>query len=225
MDIKKLVEEIISGLSDGMPISKILLKCQIVAANIGNGDFKTFIRKEQQGYSYQDKIPDYRVLNTLVKAEVAVPNGYMTIDIPIEIIDASDEEKCLMRQHTLVEPLFQIEDLCNNSNGKDLIVPLPAYAFPLIGTVLHYKNVQKAWQRVPVSAARNIIEIFKSRLLDFLLRLDDELNWDIDFTSADNKKIVQNIVNNVNIKANMVNTGSGTMNTGDIEINEGLASE
>lgn len=76
--MKNLVDRIIQDLGEDKPIKGILLKAQIVASKLNNNDFKTWIENEQNGYPDASNLPDYRVLNAIVKADLSIPfSGYV----------------------------------------------------------------------------------------------------------------------------------------------------
>lgn len=63
-----------------------------------------------------------------------------------------------------------------------------------------------------------IINIFKSKLLDFFLRLDDEINEGLDFSQLTDvqRKVTQIMNNTYNINAAVANTGSGAVTATNI---------
>lgn len=71
--MKEIINKIIQDLGDDKPIKGILLKAQIVASKLGNNDFEMWIRNEQNGYPDAENLPDYRILNAIVKANVSQP--------------------------------------------------------------------------------------------------------------------------------------------------------
>ena len=71
--MKEIINKIIQDLGDDKPIKGILLKAQIFASKLGNNDFEMWIRNEQNGYPDAKNLPDYRILNAIVKANVSQP--------------------------------------------------------------------------------------------------------------------------------------------------------
>ena len=108
MDSKKIVNSLIDDIANGAAISQILLKAQIIAYNVGDEKFSKLIKNEQQGYSPNDDIPNYRKLKSMVKATFANSWGKaQTVYVSCETI----ENKRIRDSLTFVnvrEPLVQV---------------------------------------------------------------------------------------------------------------------
>ena len=88
MDSKNIVNSLIDDIANGAAISQILLKALIIAYNVGDEKFSKLIKNEQQGYSPNDEIPDYRKLKSMVKATfVNSWENVQTVDVHSEIIE------------------------------------------------------------------------------------------------------------------------------------------
>lgn len=218
MDIRKIVNELIVAISGNTSIDQILLKAQIVAFAIGNADFIKFIKSEQTGYSPEDAIPDYRHIRARVEATFVTPFfSAQTVTVPTELI----EDKLindLMTYTSMRQPLIQLEAMYNNEKGSLVSVQLPAFAYPTIES-LYKRNGQKvhsAYQQFPKESLLSIVCTFKSRLLQMLLQFDKELDWKLDLTTGQNRQTATTIINNIH--AVVANTGSGNVDTKDINI-------
>lgn len=222
MDIRSIVNRLIDDIANGASISQILLKAQIVAFTIGDDMFSKLIKNEQQGYSSEDTMPDYRKVKTMVKATFVYPfNNIQTVNVPCEAIE-DEKIRDLMTYVYVREPLVQVENMYNNAKGGMLSVQVPIYAFPVIKRL--YKNsgaiVHSATYCIPKEYVLSIVEIFKAQLLDLLLKFDKELDWNAELSDDKNKSMVKAIVNNVyNVNAVVANMGSGNIETNDIITN------
>lgn len=216
----ELINEIIKGLGADKPIKSILLKSQIVASELGNAAFSKWISNEQNGYPDAKNLPEYRILGATVKADIFVPYmGYVNNQtIPVGIFDHKVINEC-MGQVRIVHSLSEIENLCSQKdNGAMFSHPLPAMAYLEVNRYISGK-AQRVWQEFPVTSLAHIVDVFKSRLLDFFLSLNKEIKSGIDFSqisSQDNQQIISQIMNNYNINAAVANTGNGSVSTGDI---------
>ena len=68
----------------------------------------------------------------------------------------------------------------------------------------------------PLTPLLYIVDTFKSRLLQMLLQFDKELDWKLDLTTGQNRQTATTIINNIH--AVVANTGSGKVETKDINI-------
>ena len=223
MDSKKIVNSLIDDIANGAAISQILLKAQIIAHNVGDEKFSKLIKNEQQGYSPNDDIPDYRKLKSMVKATFVDSWGNVqTVDVHSEII----EDKRIRDLLTFVyvkESLVQVEAMYNNAESGMLRVKVPVFAYPTIKEL--YKNynvkVYSANYCFSKESLLSIVENVKAQLLDLLLQFNDKLDWDMELTADKNKDMAKTIINNVyNVKAVVANMGNGNVETQDITLTE-----
>lgn len=223
MDSKKIVNSLIDDIANGAAISQILLKAQIIAYNVGDEKFSKLIKNEQQGYSPNDDIHDYRKLKSMVKATfVNSWENVQTVDVHSEII----EDKRIRDLLTFVyvrDPLVQVESLYNNAESGMVRIQVPVFAYPTIKSLYNSDGyeVLSANHCFPKESLLSIVEIFKAQLLDLLLQFNDKLDWNMDLAADKNKNKAKTIINNVyNVKAVVANMGEGNVTTKDIITNK-----
>lgn len=223
MDSKKIVNSLIDDIANGAAISQILLKAQIIAYNVGDEKFSKLIKNEQQGYSPNDDIPNYRKLKSMVKATfVNSWENVQTVDVHSEII----EDKRIRDLLTFVyvrDPLVQVESLYNNAESGMVRIQVPVFAYPTIKSLYNSDGyeVLSANHCFPKESLLSIVEIFKAQLLDLLLQFNDKLDWNMDLAADKNKNKAKTIINNVyNVKAVVANMGEGNVTTKDIITNK-----
>lgn len=222
MDIRSIVNRLIDDIANGASVSQILSKAQIVAFSISDDMFSKLIKNEQQGYSSEDTMPDYRKVKTMVKAIFVDPfNNIQTVNVPC---DAIEDEKIrdLMTYVYVREPLVQVEAMYNNAESGMVTMQVPIFAYSTIKS-LYNSNGYKVYSAkycFPKESLLSIVENFKAQLLDLLLQFNDKLDWNIDISADKNKDMAKTIINNVyNVKAAVANMGSGNIETNDIMTN------
>ena len=219
--MKEVVNKIIQDLSNNKPISEILLKAQVVAYKLGNKEFEEWIRNEQNGYPDAMNIPDYRVVTVVLKACTSQPyTGFMkTIHIPAGIFDEDIINDC-MSHVRIIQPLNEIESLCESKQEGILQVNCPAIAYSEVNKYVNW-NVENVWQEISVHSLKGIIYTFKSKLLAFFLELDKKMDTGLDFSQIGSQDEIKQIMNIAyNISSVVANTGDGTVNTGNILEND-----
>lgn len=223
MDSKKIVNSLIDDIANGAAISQILLKAQIIAHNVGDEKFSKLIKNEQQGYSPNDDIPDYRKLKSMVKATFVDSWGNVqTVDVHSEIIE-DNRIKDLLTFVYVREPLVQVEAMYNNAEGGMARVQVPVFAYPTIKSLYDSDGyeVHSANHCFPKESLLSIVENVKAQLLDLLLQFNDKLDWKMDLAADKNKNMAKTIINNVyNVKAVVANMGEGSVETNDIMVKE-----
>ena len=222
MDVRKIVNDLIMDIANGVSVSQVLLKAQIVAYNLGDEKFSRYIKCEQQGYTPDDTLPAYRMQKTMVKATFVIPfQNPQTVEVHCEAID-DKRIRDLLTFASLRDPLVQIEKMYDNAESEMVRIAVPVFAYPIIKSL--YKDcggvdIYSAYQCFPKEALFTIVETFKSQLLDILMQFDKKLDWKLDMSSSKNKEIANTIINNVyHINAVVANTGSGNVKTKDIKM-------
>ena len=221
--MKNLVDRIIQDLGEDKPIKGILLKAQIVASKLNNNDFKTWIENEQNGYPDASNLPDYRVLNAIVKADLSIPfSGYVrNYTIPAGIYDDPIIEECICKVR-ITHSLQEIETIYENKKGGNVSTNLPAMAYTEVNKYVS-GNVEQLKQEFSVASLIHIVDIFKSKILSFFLDIEKEMNVGINFSKIEEQqdKITQ-IMNTYYINSAIANTGAGSVSAGDIRDNTSL---
>lgn len=174
--MKDLINSIIKDLIDDAPISKIMLKAQAIAANLGNDKFTEWIKREQNGYGKDDDIPEYR--KSKCQAKVNMTKGFNIItnfDVPIDAIP--DEKTREVLSHICFsEPISEIDNMSKNASPSGALkVIAPAYAYYKTNEIFPYCNVDALWKVTNVTAASAVVDKFKSKMLEFFLELDKNL--------------------------------------------------
>lgn len=80
-------------------------------------------------------------------------------------------------------------------------------------------NVERVWQECSTASALHIVDVFKSKLLDFFLKLNKEIEGGIDFSQISGQERINQIMNNTFVNATIANMGSGSIQTGDVSGN------
>lgn len=213
-ELKKLIETIIQDLGDNRPVKGILLKAQIVAAQLENENFTTWIKNEQNGYPNSMELPNYRILGAIVKADVVQPLGIINnCTIPPGIFE-NDQLDDLLTKARIWHSLFEIENMCNTKQGGNFSINCPVFVYSEINKHVRGK-VQNVRQEFPVSSLASIADIFKSKLLSFFIEIDKKMEAGVDFSSI-GKESVNQIMTTYNINSAVANIGEGTVNTGNI---------
>ena len=215
MDIKELIGSVIRDLTEGAPISRIMLKAQAIAFSLDVPEFSDWIRHEQNGYVSGEVIPEYR--RCLCSAKVNLTQGFKFFsnwDVPIDAIPDRAAQEMLSYSY-FPNPISEIETMVSKSNRESMLKEVaPSYAYRKVGVIFPYANVDMLWKVIDISAASGIVDRVKSQMLDFFLALDKQAKLGIDFNQLDGKREVANVLNQT-INAGVCHCGSGSIVTSD----------
>ena len=213
MNLKAQVEGIVSCIADGTNISTILLKAQAIAFALKNMPFSNLITNEQNGWNNIDEIPSYRNIPCLVKAKVAIPyEGERIINIPVSNFD--NKIYVHISKMRINEPISTIESISSNiknyDGSREISVEIPTCFYPNIQKMLRFGEIQMAWQYTDASSIASIIDKLKSAMLAFFLKLNEEIDLNVNFNIMNRNADIERIVNNT-IYAGVVHTGPGAI--------------
>ena len=222
----KLVDEIIDILSsDKGKLSDALIKTKVLLHQIGHKELVSWVNNELNGYPNSNSVPEYRI----VPAQVLVNASNLAYEVtahPIPLGHLENKHRESIETSKMDQSLAVLEQFAENKSGRlQALIPMETYGFLGKGLSNGY-NIHRAWSEISYTSVTQILIQVRSRLLDFLLELKDELPSELNeeeakahinkvdagnlFNSAifgDNTTIVvgnENIqnVSNINLKGN-----------------------
>lgn len=224
-----MIKELITDLAyDKITLSQALTRAKLIARQIKNETFKSWLNKELNGYEYHDAlIPSYRKIWAEIKLTAEFPFG-RTQTFPVVMNDKQKEIEELLNFHHVVEPISIIEqNISQMTEGKGYI-NLTGGQVQTVGEI--YRKQVEANRGVIRSGSRtigkaqlqNIIELTKQKLIDTLQDLEEQFP-EIDnkyFMNEENEKKIQNIItNNIYGNNNPLNVAAGdNITQGDINV-------
>lgn len=207
--LKKLGESILSDITSDVSIANILLKTKVFAAKNKDKDLLEWVELELRGY--ESNPPEYRIIDAGVKVDIH--KGFQEVIGYTYPIDMVKDEKIRKRLSHI--PVFnsisEIEEMGKKNDSGTIHLDVPTWIwYHHMGHCIN-GDIQRAYQFGSLSAIRNILVSVKSLLIDYFLKISD--NEDIQFSSLIKKDTVANVTN---ITASIVNTGAGSVMTGDV---------
>lgn len=207
IDTKNFIESIVYDLGNSRPLSEVFNKLQILAFKLKNDNFSNWVKKEIEGYSEKDEIPEYRRLENL-EILVKERNGIDNL-IPYGFFKDEEIEK-VVRRCDVRQKLITIEPFEKNIEETTT----------MCASMCLYEYIQSRYMvpihvfyLIPNSLMVGILSSIRTELITFLLQINEELGDTVDF-GVINKKIDNWAMQTIN--AGVVNLG-----TGHIEITGG----
>lgn len=170
-----LLQEIIATLSSQSgSLTDALLKTKVLLHRIGHKELSEWVNNELNGYSDTDNVPAYRILPAQVLANLA-NRAYHINSHPIPLNHLSKEQKGPLETVIMKQSLAVLVKLVEKEDGY-LQAPIPMEANGLLGKTLRNGFIiQQAWCKIGQADVALIFIQVRSRLLDFLLELKDQL--------------------------------------------------
>lgn len=206
---KKLIEGIIEDLSNNVAITNIFNKVQILASYLDNEAFSLWVRNERMGYRDVNQLPEYRKTKVEIVVD-GVSGRYSLKNFPIPN-GALGEDKIeeMMRTYYCYDKISNLEPFKSNLEGSNTIV-LPEIAYSRLRKLFPMGDVHVAYHRIPNLFFAGVVDAVNSKLLDFLLEINKEMEIDADFNTINKKQYIDNVANQT-INAGVVNMGSGNI--------------
>lgn len=224
----KLIEEIIEILSSKEgKLSDALIKTKVLLYKIGQKDLVGWVNNELNGYPENEVLPKYRILNSQVLANLANMAWQATAH-PIPIGHLTKEQRDSLEFQEMRQSLAVIEKYAEQSDGSlQHIIPMEWYGL-LEKNLASGFRIQKAWCEVQIVNFAEILIQVRSRLLDFIMELNERVPGDLDDEQIKNqtdKFDAANLFNNAIFGDNttiVVGTGNvqqvtNTITKGDFE--------
>lgn len=187
----KLVESIIEILSSEKPnLADALIKTKVVLHKLGEKQLVEWVNSELNGYHDGAVLPDYRVVGSLVKADIMnVAYSANNVDVPVYHLD--EEVRQSLETSAFRQGIAAIEDLASGDSSS-VQRPIPHVFYGLLSKEFASGySVQSAWCEIPKHSLIQILTQVRSRLLDFILELSEKVSDSDD--STDLKRLSKEI--------------------------------
>lgn len=227
----QLLSDIINELVDtDKTISSPILKAKVFASRIQNRELLNWLNKEVGGYQTSEDLPEYRVYKCHVMGSYINGNmKYTNVSIGTNGLDDNIFKNLnYMNFYQSISSLEQ--DIAENNSGS-LNQELPAELIIHIGDNIRKKgnpfyHLIYARKTLSISAINEILSVVRNKLLDFVLKIDEEFGNITEIKDLRGKsQEIQKIVNKTIIKSsgdgNLINTGEKAKIDSSVTISKG----
>ncbi len=209
-----MIKDLISDIAyDKINLSQALSCSKLLAYKISNDNFKEWLRKELEGYDYNDTLlPQYRRINCQMFITHSLPNGQQHSKPVIVVDGAKPEFYEEVNYFRILEPISVIEQQISELKEIGYVQLTAEEAHNICADDKYQKWVVGGYRKVGKGQFQNVIELTKQKLLDTLLELDNQFpDLTNDFNNTkDNMEKVQNIItNNIYGDNNPLNIAAG----------------
>lgn len=203
-----------AAIDSTIDLPSLLRKCKVLAARLGNDDFKHWIDNELSGYSRKEDLPEYRVLKVNSKGHFggAFGSGLRNADIPLSCIQEELRES--LGHSYMMQPIAAIASLVAKSPGT-LQEPWNPDIVAHFGQDIYQHMVcMQAWKVIPASSLVAALDTVRTRVLNFALEIEAQ-NPSAGEAMANEKPLPQETVQhifNTYITGTVQNLATGSTN-------------
>ena len=173
-----LLREIQSDAIDkNVDISVVLRKCKVLAARLGNKEFKLWVERELNGYPSREDLPTYRILHVESYGDFfgMLQSGLKNARIPPSCIPK--EFRDFVNISYLMDPISYYASLIKNKESSSNVLksPWPADLIAAVGSKIYSDmNLGDAWRLIPDGAIAALLDTVRNRILSFALEIEAE---------------------------------------------------
>ncbi len=193
-----MIKELIKDLTyDEISLSQGLTRAKLIAYKINNDDFKHWITTELNGYTNDDKLPDYRIIPCEIFAVLEGYGARKMVPYDLTNLDKDLNGQIYKMQAKQSVPTIE-EGLSNSSEQQYGYEDLPMQLVNMLREMSDNKFIVSVKRRIQLSQASHILNLTKQKLIDTLLELDSafpNLQDDYQNTTENNEK-ASTIINN-----------------------------
>jgi hypothetical protein len=205
-----------AAIDSSIDLPTLLRKCKVLAARLGNDDFKRWIDHELIGYKRKEDLPAYRtlVVNSKGHFSGAFNSGLKNANIPLSCIHESFRDD--LSHAYLMQPVAAIASLlASNKDYGTLQEPWYPDLVAHFGENIYENMVcMQAWKVIPASALVAALDSVRTRVLNFVLEIEAQNPAAGEAMTSDKpvpQETVQQIFNTY-ITGNVQNVATGSTN-------------
>src|SRR5258707_4578402 len=167
-----LIDDIVQLLSnEKASLTDALLKTKLILHQINKKELAVWVNNELNGYPPDAELPDYRLLNSIVMGNLIAPGWTVSRQaLPIQHLDLAIREK--LERAEMRESLAVLQKMSTNKGQLSRRFHPEAYT-QLGSNLANGWTIQNAWSEINTLSVLNILSQVRSRLLDFMLELND----------------------------------------------------
>ncbi|MCX6010844.1 MAG: hypothetical protein NT134_01025 [Chloroflexi bacterium] len=165
-----------AAIDANVDISVVLRKCKVLAARLGNEEFKLWVERELNGYTSKEDVPDYRILQVESFGFFGGIAGSSMNNAPIPPSAIPEKWKEFITTQYFTEPISFYTHLIKNHSGSDTIkIAWPADLIAYVGNEIYeHMHCVSAWKVISCSAIAALIDTVRNKVLSFVLEIEAE---------------------------------------------------
>lgn len=192
-----MIKELIKDLSyDNINLNQALMRAKLIAFEINNDDFKSWINKELNGYLNGDKLPDYRIIPCDIFAVLEAYGQKKWVPYDLTNIDKDLDGKIYKME--VQQSVSIIENGLKDTTETYGYQDLPIGIVQMLREMSNNDYIVSVKRRIQLSQSQHILNLTKQKLIDTLLELDRAFpNLQDNYQNTEeNKEKTSTIINN-----------------------------
>lgn len=191
--INELQEDILNQSND---LSSILRKAKVLAYKLKNEEMKAWVNNELNGYSDRKELPDYRRFSAVNRGNFYDSFGRQLKNAPITLMNIPEKVRQRLDKFDLYHGVKSLESAIE-SGENTFKYPWSPEIIALFSDKFYVDFAcGEAWKAVNVELYEQVLDNIRTRLLDFILELQEKCP-DIQDSNDNIPKIPENEVSTI----------------------------
>jgi hypothetical protein len=171
--LREIQTDAVSSTGD---VAALLRKCKILAARLGNTEFKAWVDAELNGYESVESLPEYRRLSVESVGHFNGPYGSGIKNAPIPPSCIPKVYRHLITHSQMAQPISHYSSLLQRQKkGGTFQETWPSDLVVRVGKGI-YENMHcvSAWKVIPFNSIAALVDTIRTRILNFCLEIEAE---------------------------------------------------
>lgn len=165
-----------AALDSSVDLADLLRKCKVLAARLRHAEFSAWVGHELNGYEDRQSIPSYRRVTTNSLGHFSGPFGSGARNAPIPPSNIAKKFRHYVTEQAFAESVSALAQLAKADQGT-LQSKWPADLIKYVqSNCVIYEDMVliDAWRTIPSSTISGILDTVRTRVLDFVLAIEEE---------------------------------------------------
>lgn len=211
MSLLREIQNLASSPNKEIELSSLLRKCKILAARLNHLEFKIWVERELNGYNDVKTLPSYRIVKVMSKGFFSGWNKCGN-NLQIHTHVMEDSHRKYVENAYIMDGIGALENLISKT-GEGFKIPWDSRLLGVYANHFYHDMVcTEAWQVISSSYLASIIDIVRTKILNFVLEIEAENpgagEAEMNSNPIDPNKITQ--IFNTTIHGNVQNVATGS---------------
>ncbi|OJV17391.1 MAG: hypothetical protein BGO21_14020 [Dyadobacter sp. 50-39] len=191
----KIVKQLIEEVSDPKyTLTDVLIRTKVLAHKLRSTELGEWIDGELNGYSTRD-LPAYRIQKGMVVAIIETSTERISnFKYPLALLE--DDTRRALETFNAKHSISTLQEVVTSNQQLALYEIIGQDTYHYLAQYIGNVRILELRRQIDKSAAIQIVTSVKSKLLDFLLKLDDEIPSEENLTiGSESQAIISNLFN------------------------------
>jgi hypothetical protein len=218
----ELLRQIRDGaLDERASLSTLLRNCYVLADTLSHSELAEWVNRELDGYKHINDIPRYRILPGIARGHFDGGFGATRSNIPIPKAVMPQEFERFAERMYLFQPIAAIERLGKSTETVLTMNWPPDLVLEMSTKLLEGYVLVNASQSCGIASVHGVLDVVRTRVLQFALRLQKEISVTGDSLAIPESKLTpmfRDIIINGNVTGNVAVGSHLTQTAGNIAV-------